>query len=238
MKNQLFTACLVAQSGLVALPAAAQTRSQVYGGALTQQAQTVYVRGEVGMTTYESEAADSKETQTSNTGVLGFWAGEDRIIGAQMTTSDASVGFELNDTSMNTAFRDIKLMGRLGWLVPSVGVSLSEINVTQNDVDTVAIYSTGANAGLAVQVPVAPFLVVEAGGQVVKSTKVYDKLDSATKLGDRAEADLNASFDVTDRFVDLIVGYKVRQYDLEVGEEKKNEKSQGAYAGVRLGLYF
>lgn len=238
MKNTLFTACVVAASGVIALPATAQTRSQVYGDALTQQAQTVYVRGDVGMTTYESDAAGSKETQTSTTGILGGWAGEGRVVGAQITTSEADVGFELNKTDMHTAFRDIKLMGRLGWLIPSVGVSLSEINVSQDGVDSVAIYSTGASAGLTLQVPVAPFLVVEGGGQVIKSTDVYDKLDAGTKLGDRVEGNLEASFDVTDRLVDLIVGYKVRQYNIEVGEETKQEKSQGAYAGLRLGLYF
>jgi hypothetical protein len=236
--KSFFTACLVVSSGLMALPAAAQTRSQVYGGALTQQAQTIYVRGEVGMTTYESDAAGSKETQTSTTGILGGWAGEDRIIGAQISSSQADVGFELNDTDMHTSFVDVKLMGRLGWLVPSIGASLTEVSISAEDVETVALYSTGASAGLALQVPVAHFLVVEGGGQVVKSTKVYDKLDAGTKLGDRKEGDLHASFDVTDRLVDLIVGYKIRQYDLEVGEETKRERSQGAYAGIRLGLYF
>lgn len=237
MKN-LFTASFVVASGLVALPATAQTRSQVYGGALTQQAQTVYVRGEIGMTTYESEAAGSKETQTSTTGVVGGWAGEERLAGVQISSSEADVGFDLNQSDMHTAFRDVKLMGRLGWLVPSLGVSLTEINITQDSVESVAIYSTGASAGLAVQVPIAPFLVVEGSGQMVKSTKVYDKLAADTKLGDRVDADLNASFDVTDRMVDLIVGYKVRQYNLEVDEETKKEKSQGAYAGIRFGLYF
>jgi hypothetical protein len=236
--QHFLTVGFVLASGLTALPAAAQTRSQVYGGALTQQAQTVYVRGEVGMTTYESEAAESKETQTSQTAILGGWAGEDRIIGAQIVSSEADVPFELNDTNMRTAFRDVKIMGRLGWLVPSLGVSLTEVNISQDDVESVAIYSTGASAGLAIQIPVAPFLVVEAGGQAVKSTKVYDKLDQDTKLGQRTEANLEADFDVTDRLVDLIVGYRVRQYDLQIGEETAKEKSQGAYAGIRLGLYF
>ncbi len=221
-----------------AIPAHGQTRSQVYGPPLAQEAQTVYVRADVGMTTYESQAANSKETLTSTSTMIGGWAGEERLVGVSITSTEATVPFELNDSSMHTAFRDVRMMARFGWLIPSIGVSLTEIGVDQGQEQTIGIYSTGASAGLGVQVPVAPFMIVEGDAMAVKSTKVYDKLGNDTKLGQRIDANVDAVFDVTDRLVDFLVGYKVREYDIETAGKQYNEKAQGVYAGLRFGLYF
>lgn len=223
----------------IAGPALAQTRSQVWGGPLTQQAQTVYVTAESGPTTYESDAAGSKETQMSNTFTAGAWAGESRIVGAAIRSSEAEVPFELNDATMKTSFRDVRIMARLGWFIPFATVSLSEVDVTQGDTETVSVYGTGTGAGLAVGVPLHEKLVFQVEGSATQSNQVYDKLGQDTKLGRRDEGDAHLSFDLTDRMVDLLVGYRVRSYEIEAAEEQVlEEKSQGAYAGLRLGLYF
>lgn len=237
MRNLVFASAAM-MVALCATPSLAQTRSQVWGGPLTQQAQTIYVRADVGMTTYESEAADSKETRESMTYSVGGWAGEGRVVGISMTSSKADVPFSLNDSSLKTSFQDVRMMARLAWFTPSIGVSLSEVDVREGEVDTVGVYGTGMSAGLAVGIPLHTRLVMQAEAMVVESSKVYDKLDQDTKLGRRSEADAHLSFDVTDRIVDLLVGYRLRSFELEVEEEKLQEKSQGAYAGLRLGLYF
>jgi hypothetical protein len=218
--------------------ASAQTRSQVYGNALTQQAQTVYARADVGMTTFESDAAGSKETQTSNAYTVGGWAGESRVVGVSFSSSDNTVPFSLNNSSLHAGFRDVRMVARFGWIMPSVGVSLNEVDVKRDGVETVGVYGTGLNAGLAVAVPLHARLVVQAEGFTSQNTKLYDKLNNGTKLGDRNEADAHLSFDVTERFIDLLVGYKLRQYEIQTSTENLTESSQGAYAGLRLGLYF
>jgi hypothetical protein len=216
----------------------AQTRSQVYGDQLTQQAQTVYLRADAGMSTYESQAAGSKETRPSSVVTMGGWAGEARSVGASVTASDAAVPFSLNDSKMRTSFRDIRLMARMGWIIPSIGASLSEIDVDKGGEHTLGLYGTGVNAGLAIAVPVARFMVVQADGMVVQSNKIYDKLGQNTKLGQRVDGDISMSYDLTERMLDLLVGYRIRQYAIDTGEVTYKEKSQGAYAGLRLGFYF
>jgi hypothetical protein len=218
--------------------AVAQTRSQVYGSDLTQQTQTAYLQADAGMTTFESAAAGSKETQGTATYTIGGWAGEDRLLGATVTSSESVVPFSLNNSELRSAFRDVRLKMRLGWLTPSVGASLSDIDVEKDGVQTIGVYGTGANAGLALTVPVYMRLVAEVEGFVVESSKVYDKLNGDAKLGRRNEADGHLSFDLTDRIVDLLVGYRMRSYELESGDETFKEQSQGAYAGLRLGAYF
>jgi len=218
--------------------ASAQTRSQVYGGRLTQEAQTFYVRGDEEITTYDSKAAASKETRPSTSLTVGGWAGEARTVGVSLTSSDATVPFSLNNSHMSTSFRDVRFMARLGWLIPSVGVSLSEVNVSRDGTQTVGLYGTGANAGLALAIPVGRLMVFTADAMAVHTGQIYDKLGQGAKLGQRLDGDVSASFDVTDKLVDLLIGYRYRSYEISSADAKYSEQAQGAYAGLRLGLYF
>lgn len=223
---------------LVPSAAAAQTRSQVWGRPLEQQAQTVYARADVGMTTYESEAAGSKETALSTAYHIGGWAGENRQVGAQVSTSETVVPYALNGTESRVGFRDVRLMARFGWVIPSFGASLTELDVKENAGKTTGILASGPNAGLAVSVPMTRAIVVTADAMHALPTQNLDKLKGEAKLGARSEGDVNAAVDVTDRAVDFIVGYKVRRYTLVDERGDLEEVSQGAYAGLRVGLYF
>lgn len=223
-----------------ATPALTQTRSQVTGSPLEQQAMTVYMQADLGLNTFESEAADSKESQESTTFTLGGWAGEDRVIGATVTSSTDDVKFDLNDSRSQTNFTDLRVAGRVWIFTPSIGMSLTETDVEYEGVKTVSLYSTGVNAGVGINVPVHDTVVVTGDVMTVQSNKSFDKLDEGTELGERNEANIMASIDVTQRVVDLIVGYKVREYTIknETTDVEVSEKAQGAYAGLRLGLYF
>ena len=231
-------ALAAAALGLPGSPAAAQTRSQVYGSQLVQQAQTVYVRADAGMTTYESQAADSKETKGSMTYNVGGWFGENRSAGLSVTSSDQNVHYSLNDAQTKMSFEDVRAMVRLGWLTPSLGVSLSEVQVQRGGEQTVSLIGTGVNAGLGLQVPISSSIVVYGDALTVRTTKDFDKVDDTTKLGNRNEADAGVSFDVTDKMVDFLIGYRVRGYDIKTQTGVFKERSEGAYAGLRFGLYF
>jgi hypothetical protein len=225
---------LLASSGT----ALAQTRSQVYGSSITQQTQTVYVAGDEAMDTYQSKAAGSTATRAVSTVNMGGWAGEDRIIGASVTAQDATVPFTLNNSSMHTSFRDVRVKARLGWLIPSVGASLSEVDVSRAGQPVVGLYSTGVNAGLGLAIPVANVMIVGGDANVVQSNQVFDKLGGGAKLGQRTDAELNAAYHVVERFLDLMVGYRVRQYSIDSAANDFSESAQGAFAGLRFGLYF
>jgi len=237
MKRWTLASTLLAL-GTLSAEAYGQTRSQVYGSPLDQQAQTVYVRGDAGMSTYESDAAGSKETKESTVMTLGGWAGEARTVGASITSSQSDVSYALNDSRTRTAFNDVRVAARIWWLTPSVGVSLSEVEVERDGAKTVNLYGTGLNAGMGIQIPAYRTIVLYGDAMVSKANRVFDKISDTTKLGDRMEGDAGVSFDVTDRMVDLLVGYRIRQYDIETPSVKHQEKAQGAYAGLRVGLYF
>ncbi len=215
-----------------------QTRSQVYGDDLTRQAQTLYVSGTTGMTTFESEAAGSKETKGSNSYEIGGWFGEARIVGLNVSSHSDLISFSLNQSSSKQNFTDVRMAGRLWWFTPSVGISVSEVDVIQAGTKTVGLFGTGINTGLGANVSIYKGLVVSADAMRVHNNHVYDKLSQSAALGDRSEADAHIAFDITDRIVDLIVGYRTQNYEIQTENETYNEKNAGAYAGVRFGVYF
>ena len=222
----------------LSLNAHAITRSQVYGDVLTRQAQTVYVMATTGMTTVDSEAAGSKETKATTDYELGGWLGEDRIVGIKISSEKRDVPFELNHSRSRTSFTDVRMQGRLWVFVPSVGLSLSEVEVSQVDSKTVDLFGTGISMGLGAHASIYPGLVLTANAQSVRTDHVYDKLGQSATLGQRDELDAHIAFDLTERLLDLIVGYKGRRYTVETEEQVFVEQSQGAYAGLRLGIYF
>lgn len=233
-------AALVVSSAVIGLAAGAnaQTRSRVYGDQLTKQSQTFYIQGDVQATTYESDAAGSKEANETSTLTVGAWTGEGRVVGVEMISSEAETKFSLNSNTVRTSFRDIKLKTRLGWLIPSVGASLTELDIKTPETSEVGVYATGVNAGLKISVPITLEMVVSAEGSVSRPTKTYDKLGQGDSLGDRADFDLGASYDLTETAVDLLVGYKVRSLKIKSSEQDFTEATSGAYAGIRLGVYF
>lgn len=217
----------------------AQTRSQVYGRPLEQQAQTVYVRGDVGMTNFASEAAGSKETATTSTYHMGAWAGESRSFGISFTSSEQAVKYALNGAEQRIAFQDVRFMARFGWVTPSLGVTLGEVDVKQNDTQTFGVLASEANAGLNVSVPMTKTIVIGADTLTSIPLKHVDKLNREAKLKRREELDLHAAVDVTERALDFLVGFRARRFGLEDPTQGSfDEKSQGAYAGLRLGAYF
>lgn len=218
--------------------AAAQTRSRVYGDQMTKQSQTFYIQGEIQAMTYDSEAAGSKDSNETNTVTVGAWTGEGRILGFELESTDADTKFSLNGNSVRSSFKDVRMKTRLGWIQPSIGASLTEIDVKTPDLRTVGIYSTGLNAGLMLAVPVTLELVVHAEVAMSRPMRTYDKLDQDTKLGDRSDADIGASYDLTETALDLLVGYRVRRYKMDTDAVTYNENMSGAYAGLRLGFYF
>lgn len=234
-KNTMFT---LAFALLATTSSLAQTRSQVTGDNGAKQAQTLFIRSEFGSSSFDSQAAASKETRTANAHEVGGWFGESRIVGLSVRSQVDEVPFTLNDSESRSNFTDVRLKGRIWGIIPSVGVSLSDISVERAGVKTVGLFGTGLNAGLGGSGTLYPGIVLNGDLMMVKSNNVYDKLQEGSKLGDRLEADAHISFDVTDRILDLLVGYRVREYKIETASASFKEKSQGIYAGARLGVYF
>lgn len=102
----------------------------------------------------------------------------------------------------------------------------------------VGLFATGVNAGLGLIMNLHKGLVFQADLMRVTSLRTFDKLDKGSELGDREDADAHFAFDLTERIVDFVVGYRMRQYSVIVDEEEFQESSQGAYVGLRLGYYF
>lgn len=238
MRNLWMKLSLAALSLGFTMSLSAQTRSQVTGDSFAKQAQTLYIRADVGTSTFDSKAAASKDTHASTSYELGGWFGESRVVGLSVKNQIDVVPFSLNNSESATNFTDVRLKARIWGIIPSVGVSLSEVDIKRDDVKTVGLFGTGMNMGLGGTGTLYPGIVLNGDVMLVKSTHMFDKLALEHKLGDRQEADVHIAFDITDRLIDLIVGYRMRAFEIETPTEVFKEKAQGIYAGLRLGIYF
>jgi len=112
------------------------------------------------------------------------------------------------------------------------------VNIDTKDPPKVGNIATGLSAGLCANLVVHDSIVANFDILALRSNRVYNKLSQNTRLGYRQEMDGNIAFDLTERMVDLIVGYNVRRFQLETPEKTYAEQAQGAYAGIHLGLFF
>lgn len=216
----------------------AQTRSQVTGSDLDKQTMTAYIQADVGMTTFESDTIKSKESSQNTSWTFGTFAGESRKLGITMRSSDSDVPFTLNDSKMHTAFRDLRLHTRLGWISPSIAAALNEISISTSDDDVVDIYGSSLGAGLAVNIPLWDRAVINFDHVMFNTARVLEKAGRDVKLGQRQDSEISASFDITSRILDFMVGYRRRAYTLTVNDVENKEMQTGAFVGFRLGMYF
>jgi hypothetical protein len=216
----------------------AQTRSQVYGSSLTKQTMTAYIQDDFAMNTYESEAAGSKEVHGSNTWSIGTYAGEGRDLGICFRSAENTVPFTLNNSYLRANFRDTMMQWRLGWVYPTIAGGLSELKSTSTDSGNFDLYGTSLGAGVGVNVPLFAKAVFYANGMVFETPKAWDKSGQSVTLGQRVEKDIGASIDLTEDIIDFVVGYRTRDYKIRVEQDSYQETTLGAYAGIRLGLYF
>src|SRR5690606_34338643 len=149
---------------------------------------------------------------------------------ADSTNQDMT--FDLNDARIKNQWTDLRVQARLWFLYPSVGASLAEMTVSSADQTTVAeLYGTGINYGLGAKVPLTHNMVIEADAKVARITANNDKGENNAELGERREARVQASFDVFKNYVDLLVGYKARQFSVEVAEQEYKEMQSAPFAG-------
>jgi hypothetical protein len=228
---------LASAAALLGHEATAQTRSQITGNTLTRQTQTAFIEADIGQQTFESEAVESNATSTVTRIRIGGYAGENRRLGVIASATDSETPFELNDSKVRTAWREVAMQFRFGYVNPSIIAANTEMRL-KNGTDSLDIYGTGIGGGLSINIPLTQWIVLNAAATSVQPTKSHDRNGHDVKLGRRDEVDLGASLDLVEKYVDVLVGYRYRQYDLEIAEETFKETQSAPYAGLRLGFYF
>lgn len=223
---------------LIATNSLAQTRSQVYGSDLDKQTMTFSFQGDFGLTTFESQAAESKETAETATATLSAYAGEARKFAISLRSSQNNVNFALNQNGLNSSWFDVFLKWRLWLFTPSITAGLTQLKIIKDQATYADFYAQSLGAGLDFSVPLFNRAVATASYFGFYSPDALDRGAKDIKMENRNEVDLNASIDITERTIDLILGYRTRSYKLTIDDKTFEENNQGAYAGLRVGLYF
>jgi hypothetical protein len=234
--------------------AQAVTLSQVYGTDLTKQTQTFFLRGEAGWTTYESQAAASNGTGSSASMTIGGFAGENRLLGVFMTAHDVTMPFELNRSNVRRSVRDLRMQARLAFVYPSIIVSQTDTKVSLDAVSeseaaalslspreesvVCDVFGNSVGAGLGIHAAMTEKIVVHADVAMLQGSSASDRDGKRVQLGQRQDIQVGANVDVTKDMVDLVMGYRVQNFDFTVDDVKFEEKMTTPYAGLQLGVYF
>jgi hypothetical protein len=229
---------VVASALLTVSHAHGQTRSQVYGSSLDKQTMTAYVQGDVGMMTMESDAVNSKQTLNATSWEFGGYAGESRKLGFAFQSTENDINFALNESTMQTAWRDAMVQARIGWIYPRVTAGLGKIEMQQNGEQIVDLYGPSVGAGVGLYVPLWDRIVVSGDYTAHRSQSTQNATDHEVALGQRKDGKIAVSVDVTDRMLDLMFGYRHRSYNLTIDGVENEEILQGAFIGARCGFYF
>lgn len=227
--------------------------AQNSGSDSLRQTMTTSIQYDIGSNTYESDTASSKESSQGDTFTFSTAAGQNRLVGISIRSARNNVNFALNDSKMTTRWQDLMISYRMGWFTPAVGAALSEVQIETDSGDYVDIYRASLGAGLGMRVPLWHHLVVYGDFRFFEkpptpkfasltnsSDAVPDgtarKLDAT--LDSRNEFDIGTSVDISRDFLDFVVGYRVKSYDLIVEGVKNSEYQAGIYAGFKIGAYF
>jgi hypothetical protein len=216
----------------------AQTTSQVYGDTLTRQTQTFFVTAEADWTTHNSQAVESNTSAATSSVSVGGYSGESRVLGVFFNSINQDLNFALNESSIRNNWNDLRLEARLGFIYPSVGVSMNQSKMVKAGETLTNFYGTGPNAGLGTKIPMTKTIMVEAEAFVSSTTAAHDKDGKDIEVGLRKEADIHATVDVTAQLVDFIIGYRAREYGVKVDDKEYKEVQSAPFAGLRLGMYF
>lgn len=222
----------------VSTAALAQTRSQVYGSALTKFTQTAFVRGEYGFMTYESETTNSNATGTALTMAAGGYAGEHRLLGVYLTRHQSKIDFSLNSSSSETIFNDLCIQPRFWYFLPSVVATWEEFRIKRSATETLDIKAHGWGGGLGIHVPITSMVMIFGDGQYVVNRWALDANGQTVKLMPRTEIDVGASIALFADFVKLTVGYRHRMFGLEIAGVEYAETQSSPYFGAQAGLFF
>lgn len=228
--------------------------AQRSGSPMLRQVMTSYMQYDISSSTYESDAAASKDTAESSTFTFGTHAGFERLVGIQLRSNRSDVKFALNGSKMVSHWRDLALGYRLGWFEPALYAGLSEIQIERANAEYVDIYRASLGAGLSFSVPLWEKLLVYSDVRFFEKPELprfaaielnsQDAVPEGTPrklvatLGSRSEADIGASVDIVREYIDFVVGYRVKSYTLVIEEEEQSEYQAGLYAGFKLGAYF
>jgi hypothetical protein len=227
-------------SCLVMLPAASwgQTRSQHYGNTLTRQTQTAFMTMDYGLLTYESKAVASNATAPVTRFRVGGYAGENRVLGVFLDTEQARTSFNLNKSSIGTRWQDLYMRFRMDFISLDLIGGLANIDIKREEGAAANIYGYGIGGGAAIDLPLNRSIVVHLHGKSVLTSEAHEESGRQVALGRRDHAEANVAFDIDERFLDVLFGYRYRQYNIKIDETQTKEVQSAPYAGMRLGIYF
>jgi hypothetical protein len=205
--------------------------------ALDSDTPALYIDTSYGFTTYKSKMVESNDLGTELRYSIGGNAGEDGQFGFRVVSMADTTSFELNESSVATAWQDSEFRYQWGYL--SLGLIMTRINLVANreGEDVIDVSGSGYGGSLGILVPFGRSGTFYLDAQSATASTFHNTLDEEMTSATRTDIDAGARFKLTKNLMSLLVGYKQRTAAYET-DQTFAENLYTTYLGFRFAFFF
>ncbi len=196
-----------------------------------------------GMSTYKSKLVASSNTSSSNGYSLGLWGGDNKNINMTFAVDSNKTSFEYakvtTKSSISLGLQDVFFRYRLGPMYLGMVFSQSNFEAVKEDVDYLNGISLGSgfNLGFKVEIRRGNTLYLDFTNVSSSETKETKQTTSTATMGPRTELNIGGKIKLSRSLIDLIIGYKSRNYSITVGDTTYEESLTSTVLGLGFNIF-
>lgn len=223
MASLLYSPCVIAEGG---------------SDAVRANTKTLELYGDFAMSTSKSKALEMNDTGSVSRIQACVHAGDELNLGVSLALETSTFAYELNSSSLTTAFQDIGIYYRFWYFQLGAIVASETVSAKKEDADYLDFSGDAYGALFNILIP------FDRGSQMyiktgyVMGASVEDSFNDSVKMGTRMDIDIGSQVDITKKMVDLIFGYRYRTYSLTIDGTSYSELQTSTYLGFGFGWLF
>ena len=198
---------------------------------------TVYADIDYGFSTYKSKLLQSNDTSSSLRYAVGVYAGRDKTISVAISSDSASTAFELNSSQYDTTFFDTYIRYHFWYLYFGAMINSTTMKATNDSGTVFDLTGSGFGGNFGGRFPFGKGSEVIFNVDSVTTSEVQEITNTTVSVNPRLLIDIGASFNVTRRLIDFIVGYRMNTYSVTT-DSSYAESLTTTYFGVGFDTVF
>ncbi len=216
----------------------AQAHGQSGSDALRANTKTLELYGDFAMSTSKSKALEMNDTGSVSRIQAIVHAGDELNLGVSLNLETSTFAYELNSSTLSTAFQDIGIYYRFWYLQLGAIVASETVSSKKADADFLDFYGSGYGALFHILFPVDRGSLVYFKTHYILGSAVEDSFHDSVTMGTRMDIDIGGQVDITKKMMDLIFGYRYRTYSIAIDGTNYSELQTSTYLGVGFGWLF
>ena len=199
---------------------------------------TAWLAFDYGLTTYKSKLVESNDTGGMVNYSIGANVGAQKTFGLVIRTDTSSIAFELNESKIESTWRDTVLRWRWGYAY--LGGVLGQTSFKAETAGTVAVEGTGSGYGanFGVYLPVGRSNAMQLDVTSVTIGEFSDAEQRSVTFGARTDINISGQIEIVRRAIHSVLGYRYRTHALKAGDVSAEELHTATWVGLAFGADF